>query len=167
MSRSRGVLLSTVLATMLGACATSGDTEPPQVSPEPAQAPPTGPTETAPSLTTGPAGADPRSRSNARASTERSTNSPPAARPRSRGATWHSGCPIPLGGLRLLHFNYWGFGGNLLRGPMVVNATVGEDVLWVFHQLYDARFPIKRVSLSTRSTPRPSRSIGGSTATGA
>ena len=36
---------------------------------------------------------------------------------------------------------------------MVVNAAVAEDVLWVFHQLYDARFPIKRVSLSTPFHP--------------
>ena len=37
---------------------------------------------------------------------------------------------------------------------MVVNATVAEDVLWVFQQLYDARFPIKRVSLSTPFHPQ-------------
>ena len=71
-----------------------------------------------------------------------------------RGTTWHPGCPVPLDGLRLLHFNYWGFGGNVLRGPMVVNASVAEDVLWVFHRLYDARFPIKRVSLSTPFHPK-------------
>lgn len=72
---------------------------------------------------------------------------------RMRGTTWNPGCPVPLEGLRLLHFNYWGFGGNLLRGPMVVNASEAEDVLWVFRQLYDARFPIKRVDLSTPFHP--------------
>ena len=70
------------------------------------------------------------------------------------GTTWHPGCPVALDGLRLLHFNYWGFGGNVLRGPMVVNASAAEDVLWVFHRLYDARFPIKRVSLSTPFHPK-------------
>ena len=71
-----------------------------------------------------------------------------------RGRTWKPRCPVPLDGLSLLHFNYWGFGGNVLRGPMVVNASVAEDVLWVFRQLYDARFPIKRVSLSTPFHPK-------------
>lgn len=70
-----------------------------------------------------------------------------------RGATWKPGCPVPLDGLRLLHFNYWGFGGNVRRGPMVVNASVAEDVLWVFHRLFDAGFPIKRVDLSTPFHP--------------
>ena len=153
-SRSRGVLLATVLATMLGACATSGDTEPPQASPKPAQAPPTGPTETAPSLTTGPAGADPAEPVERSGFHGKIDELPAGRAAEMRGTTWHSGCPVPLGGLRLLHFNYWGFGGNLLRGPMVVNATVGEDVLWVFHQLYDAHFPIKRVSLSTPFHPK-------------
>jgi D-alanyl-D-alanine carboxypeptidase len=71
-----------------------------------------------------------------------------------RGTTWKPGCPVPLDGLSLLHFNYWGFGGNVLRGPMVVNASVADEVLWVFRQLYDARFPIKRVSLSTPFHPK-------------
>ena len=70
------------------------------------------------------------------------------------GTTWHPGCPVALEDLRLLHFNYWGFGGNVLRGLMVVNASAAEDVLGVFHRLYDARFPIKRVSLSTPFHPK-------------
>jgi hypothetical protein len=36
---------------------------------------------------------------------------------------------------------------------MVVNASAADDVLWVFHQLFDARFPIKRVDLSTPFHP--------------
>jgi hypothetical protein len=71
-----------------------------------------------------------------------------------RGTTWSRGCPVPLEGLRILHFNYWGFGGNIQRGPMVVNASAADDVLWVFHQLFDARFPIKHVGLSTPFHPK-------------
>ena len=83
---------------------------------DPPRLPPTGPTETAPSPTTGPTGAEPRGPSSARASTARSTSSPAGLAAEMRGTTWHPGCPVPLDGLRLLHFNYWGFGGNVLAG---------------------------------------------------
>ena len=52
------------------------------------------------------------SQSNARGSTARSTRSPRALAAQMRGTTWHPGCPVPLDGLSLLHFNYWGFGGQ-------------------------------------------------------
>jgi hypothetical protein len=65
-----------------------------------------------------------------------------------RGTTWHAGCPVPLSGLSLLRFNYLGFDGEIKRGPMVVNASVAEDVLWVFEQLFDAGFQLKRVGLA-------------------
>jgi len=143
------VVLGLVLAVVLAACASSDDPAPPKA----AQAPPTGPTATTPSPTTGPTGAEhaePVERSGFHGKID---ELPTGLAAEMRGTTWHPGCPVPLDGLRLLHFNYWGFGGNLLRGPMVVNATVAEDVLWVFRQLYDARFPIKRVDLSTPFHP--------------
>jgi hypothetical protein len=64
------------------------------------------------------------------------------------GTTWHPGCPVPLSGLSLLRFNYWGMDGEIKRGPMVVNAAVADEVLWVFGQLFEARFPFKRVGLA-------------------
>jgi len=73
---------------------------------------------------------------------------PPALAAEMRGTTWRPGCPVPLSGFRLLRFNYVGFDGEIKRGPMVVNARVAEDVLWVFEQLFDAEFPIKRVGLT-------------------
>jgi hypothetical protein len=65
-----------------------------------------------------------------------------------RGTTWKPGCPVPLSDLSLLRFNYWGFDGEVKRGPMVVNASVGPDVLWVFGRLFEAQFPLKRVGLT-------------------
>lgn len=65
-----------------------------------------------------------------------------------RGTTWKPGCPVPLSDLRLLRFNFWGFDGQVKRGPMVVNASVAPDVLWVFGRLFEAQFPIKRVGLT-------------------
>lgn len=65
-----------------------------------------------------------------------------------RESTWHPGCPVPLEDLRLLRFNSVGFDGEIKRGPMIVNASVAEDVLWVFEQLFDAGFQLKRVGLA-------------------
>jgi hypothetical protein len=73
---------------------------------------------------------------------------PEAVAAEMRGTTWTRGCPVPLEDLRLLRFNYWGLGGEIKRGPMVVNASVAEDVLWVFEQLFDAGFPLKHVDLA-------------------
>lgn len=73
---------------------------------------------------------------------------PPALAREMRGTTWRRGCPVPMSDLRLLRFNYWGFDGVVKRGPMVVNASVADDVLSVFRQLFDARFPMKRVGLA-------------------
>ena len=64
------------------------------------------------------------------------------------GATWRPGCPVPISGLRLLRFNHVGFDGKVKRGRMVVNADVAEDVMWVFGQLFDVGFPMKRVDLA-------------------
>jgi hypothetical protein len=70
-----------------------------------------------------------------------------------RGTTWRPGCPVPLTDLRLLRYNYWGFNGEVKRGPMVVHEDVAEDVLWVFRRLFKTRFPIKRVALAKEFVP--------------
>jgi len=151
-SRARGLVIAAALVTTLAACGGSGSEDRPPAPPKAA-----GSTAMSPSPTpkaepsTDPAGMEPVERSGFHGKIDAL---PAALAAQMRGTTWHPGCPVPLDGLSLLHFNYWGFGGNLVRGPMVVNATVDEDVLWVFHQLYDARFPIKRVSLSTPFHPK-------------
>lgn len=70
-----------------------------------------------------------------------------------RGTTWKPGCPVPLEDLRLLRFNYYGFDGGIKRGPMIVNERVAEDVLWVFEQLFDSGFQIKRIALAKEFRP--------------
>jgi hypothetical protein len=78
---------------------------------------------------------------------------PERARRELRGTTWHPGCPVPLRDLALLRFNYVGFDGQVHRGPMVVHRSVASDVLGVFHELFAARFPLKRVALAERFRP--------------
>ena len=155
MTRLRGLGLAALVALTLAACGSSNDnasgarpspaargTPPPVTSPSPSATGATGTTGVVEPTTE-------------RSGFKGKIDALPAGlAARMRGTTWKPGCPVPLDDLRILHFNYWGFGGNLERGPLVVNASVADDVLWVFHQLYDARFPIKRVDLSTPFHPR-------------
>jgi D-alanyl-D-alanine carboxypeptidase len=78
----------------------------------------------------------------------------PAMRARMTGRSWRSGCPVQISGLRLLTLSYWGFDGRLHTGRLVVNADVTGAVVSVFHRLFDARFPIRRM--------RPVDDYGGS-----
>lgn len=68
--------------------------------------------------------------------------------------TWHAGCPVGLGQLRLLRMSYWGFDDRPHLGTMVVNASVVPDVLKVFESLYRQRFPIRQM--------QPEDAYGGS-----
>lgn len=70
-----------------------------------------------------------------------------------RGTTWRPVCPVNLNELRLLTLRYWDFDGAVREGPMVVNERVAADVVWVFRQLFEARFPIKRMHLARRYRP--------------
>ncbi len=151
MTSPRGFALALLLSTILSACTTSAVAERPAAE---ATSTSVSPAETSgASATTGPDPVDPEP-------VERSgfhgkiDALPAALSAELRGTTWKPGCPVPLGDLRLLHFNYWGFDGVIRRGPMIVNASEAEDVLWVFHRLFDARFPIKHVGLSTPFHPK-------------
>jgi hypothetical protein len=61
------------------------------------------------------------------------------------GATWHVGCPVDPGQLRLLEMSYWGFDNQPHLGSLVVNASVVSAVLHVFSTLYADRFPIQEM----------------------
>ena len=71
----------------------------------------------------------------------------PETRERMTGSSWHRGCPVGLGGLRLLRLTYLGFDGEAHGGRMVVHKAVAEDVLGAMHSLYHHRFPIRRMRL--------------------
>jgi len=63
------------------------------------------------------------------------------------GASWHLGCPVRPEDLRLVTVSIVGFAGVTGTGQVVVNADVADAVVEVFHRLYDARFPIRRMHL--------------------
>ena len=146
--RRRGLVLAAVAATALAAC--SSGAEPPADravggSP-PDDAPSSAPLT--PSPTSEPSPEPARTRYDGTI-----TPLPGWLSGEMRGTTWKPGCPVPLEDLRLLRFNYQGFGGGIRRGPMVVHEDVADDVLWVFRQLFNAGFAIKRVGLTKEFVP--------------
>src|SRR3954454_5940428 len=78
-----------------------------------------------------------------------------------RARAWHSGCPVPLSGLRLLTGTYWGFDHHAHRGQLVVNKSAVEPLSRVFRQLYKLRFPIRHMHLANMYGPPKSRPTDG------
>jgi hypothetical protein len=58
---------------------------------------------------------------------------------------------VGLAELRLLRVSFWGFDDRPHTGELVVNASVADDVVSVFGDLYTARFPLEEVRLVTRA----------------
>jgi len=76
-----------------------------------------------------------------------------------RGSSWHHGCPVGLGMLRLVRVRYWGFDREAHMGNIVVHRRVAHDVERVFGRLYEARFPIRRMKLVDRYGASDKRSM--------
>jgi hypothetical protein len=55
-------------------------------------------------------------------------------------------CPVSHAQLQAVHVPYRGFDGASHAGVLVVNRRVARDVATVFHRLYVARFPIRRMT---------------------
>lgn len=66
------------------------------------------------------------------------------------GVSWRAGCPVDPDDLRLLNVSYVGFDGSVGVGQLVVHRSVAEDVAGVFHQLYEARYPIESMQTIDR-----------------
>lgn len=75
------------------------------------------------------------------------------------GRSWRPGCPVGLDDLRLVTVTHWGFNGRVKRGSLVVHEDVARDVVTVMRRLFNARFPIRRMTLVDRYGASDFRSI--------
>jgi D-alanyl-D-alanine carboxypeptidase len=66
------------------------------------------------------------------------------------GSSWHEGCPVVLGHLRLLRVTYWGFDDRAHRGRLVINRRFDDQIVDVMRRLYRLRYPIRRMQLIDR-----------------
>jgi poly-gamma-glutamate synthesis protein (capsule biosynthesis protein) len=62
-----------------------------------------------------------------------------------RGRSWHEGCPVGLRDLRRLTVDFWGFGGGLRTGRLIVHETQAWRIKRVFRRLFYAGFRIRRM----------------------
>jgi D-alanyl-D-alanine carboxypeptidase len=83
------------------------------------------------------------------------------ARAQLAGRFWHSGCPVPLPGLRLLTVTHWGFDGRVHKGQLVVNKNVAAPLAKVFRRLYALHFPIRHLRFADAYGPARSQPADG------
>ncbi len=63
------------------------------------------------------------------------------------GGTWSPECPVSLDDLRYLTVSFWGLDGGHHTGEIIVNHEVATDVVTVFEQLHEARFPLEEMRI--------------------
>jgi hypothetical protein len=61
--------------------------------------------------------------------------------------SWRPGCPVALPDLRYVELDHWDFEGRERRGELVVHAVFADDIVEVFEELFEQRFPIDRMVL--------------------
>lgn len=83
----------------------------------------------------------------------------PELRRRMTGVSWHEGCPVGLGDLRLVRATHLGFDGRPDRGAIVVHERHARGMLDVLRRLWATRFPIRRMELIDRYGGDDHRSI--------
>ena len=66
-------------------------------------------------------------------------------------STWVPGCPVTAHDLSWVRLTFQGFDGARHTGELLVNRSVAGDIVQVFHDLYDARFPLEEMRITTRA----------------
>ncbi|HEX2154632.1 MAG TPA: M15 family metallopeptidase [Acidimicrobiia bacterium] len=63
-------------------------------------------------------------------------------------STWREGCPVALDELSYVTVSFVGFDQKPHTGELLVNAGVAEDIVGVFHTLFENGFPIEMVNIT-------------------
>ena len=66
---------------------------------------------------------------------------------RMRGCSYPAECLVKRSELRYLRLWHYGFDGKKHEGELVCNATIANELLTIFKQLYELRYPIERMRL--------------------
>lgn len=64
-----------------------------------------------------------------------------------RHYTWNPTCPVSLQDLSEVKLTYWGFDHKAHQGLLIVNKELAHEVVEIFKQIYQRRFPIQRMEL--------------------
>lgn len=63
------------------------------------------------------------------------------------GKSYKQGCPVSLESLRYLQVLYYDFHGNSAKGELICNKAIAQDLIDIFRELYEAKYPIERIRL--------------------
>ena len=66
-----------------------------------------------------------------------------------RRSTWTPACPVTAEELTYVTVSFWGFDGLAHTGELIVNSEVATDIVSAFSRLFEAGFPIERMSITT------------------
>ena len=72
---------------------------------------------------------------------------PESVKARMQGKSMKDKAKIGYDQLRYLSLPYYDFDGNIHKGEMVCNKAIAQDLLEIFRQLYEAKYPIASVRL--------------------
>lgn len=60
-------------------------------------------------------------------------------------STWSPECPVGREDLRYLTVSFWGFDARAHTGEIIVNAAWAEEVVEIFRELFEQRYPIEEM----------------------
>ena len=63
------------------------------------------------------------------------------------GKSYKKNCSIPLENLRYLSLLHKNLNGEILRGEMICNVRIAEDLIDIFQKLFAANYPIEKIRL--------------------
>jgi len=69
-------------------------------------------------------------------------------------STWRPKCPVEPNELAYLTMTFWGFDRERHTGEMIVHESVAQDIARVFKRIYEARFAIEDLRVTTLEEQR-------------
>lgn len=66
---------------------------------------------------------------------------------RIKGISWKQNNTVKLSDLCYVKVTYWGFDEKPHIGELIVDKDLGQEVVEIFQELYDAKFPIEKIKL--------------------
>jgi len=66
-----------------------------------------------------------------------------------RRSSWSAACPVALRDLRYVTVSFLGFDGRAHTGELLLNRTVANDVVTVFHKLFTVGWPIEEMRITS------------------
>lgn len=66
---------------------------------------------------------------------------------RINGKSYSKDCDVPYEELRYVKVLYWGFDNESHQGELIVNKSIAEDIVEIFKELYELKYPIEQMVL--------------------